>query len=160
MPCRRPPPIHLAAAASDVDANDTTFPSVADRPRHQAFGDSQGVITPAMWMCMPSAACRWPCFPVNLWQSWAPAARAKGTLMNLIGALDRPSAAPTCWMALTWRLWGATGLAEIRNEKIGFVFQGFNLLSRTTALENVEIAHALQPAAPVSLSCPLTRCRL
>jgi len=88
---------------------------------------------------MPSAACRWPMFPgefvaimgfQRLGQKHAdePDWRA-GTV---------PPAAPTCWMALTWRLWGADRLAEIRNEKIGFVFQGFNLPLGTTALENVE----------------------
>ena len=63
----------------------------------------------------------------------------KSTFMNVIGCLDEPTAG-------TYRLDGIDvsslsrdALAEIRNQKIGFVFQGFNLLARTTALENVEV---------------------
>jgi putative ABC transport system ATP-binding protein len=63
----------------------------------------------------------------------------KSTLMNILGCLDRPSAG-------TYTLDDArvdglerNELADIRNRKIGFVFQGFNLLARTTALDNVEL---------------------
>jgi putative ABC transport system ATP-binding protein len=63
----------------------------------------------------------------------------KSTLMNLIGALDRPSGGSYLLDGIDVATLGRDRLAEIRNEKIGFVFQGFNLLSRTTALENVEM---------------------
>ncbi len=63
----------------------------------------------------------------------------KSTLMNILGCLDRPTAG-------AYRLDGAdvsglsrNALADIRNRKLGFIFQGFNLLSRTTALDNVEL---------------------
>ncbi|MDR3295891.1 MAG: ABC transporter ATP-binding protein [Clostridiales Family XIII bacterium] len=63
----------------------------------------------------------------------------KSTLMNVIGCLDVPSSGTYILDGLDTS--GATddGLADIRNKKIGFVFQGFNLLQKTTALENVEL---------------------
>ena len=63
----------------------------------------------------------------------------KSTLMNLIGALDRPTGGSYRLDGIDVSTLNRDRLAEIRNEKIGFVFQGFNLLSRTTAVENVEM---------------------
>jgi putative ABC transport system ATP-binding protein len=63
----------------------------------------------------------------------------KSTLMNLIGALDRPSGGFYRLDGIDVSTLNRDRLADIRNEKIGFVFQGFNLLSRTTAVENVEM---------------------
>jgi len=68
-----------------------------------------------------------------------PSGSGKSTLMNTLGCLDRPSTG-------SYRLDGQevgnlarNGRAQIRNDHIGFVFQNFNLLSRTTAMENVEL---------------------
>ena len=63
----------------------------------------------------------------------------KSTLMNMIGALDRPTGGHYWLDGVDVATLGRDALADVRNAKIGFVFQGFNLLSRTTALENVEM---------------------
>lgn len=63
----------------------------------------------------------------------------KSTLMNIIGALDRPSAGEYVLDGIDILKAKSSQLAHIRNEKIGFVFQNFNLISRTSALKNVEL---------------------
>jgi putative ABC transport system ATP-binding protein len=63
----------------------------------------------------------------------------KSTLMNMIGCLDRPSDGNYWLDGTDISTLDRNALADIRNKKIGFVFQGFNLLSRTSALENVEM---------------------
>jgi len=63
----------------------------------------------------------------------------KSTLMNLIGCLDRPSQGTYLLDGTDVSGLERDELADLRNHKLGFVFQGFNLLSRTTALENVEL---------------------
>ena len=63
----------------------------------------------------------------------------KSTLMNMIGCLDRPTSGNYFLDGLDVSTLDRDARAKIRNDKIGFVFQGFNLLSRTTALENVEM---------------------
>jgi ABC-type lipoprotein export system ATPase subunit len=61
----------------------------------------------------------------------------KSTLMNILGCLDRPTSGTYALDGqLTTKL-GAAGLAQVRNQRIGFVFQSFELLPRTSALENV-----------------------
>ena len=63
----------------------------------------------------------------------------KSTLMNIIGCLDRPTRGRYFLDAQDVSPLGRDARADIRNQKIGFVFQGFNLLSRTSALENAEL---------------------
>jgi putative ABC transport system ATP-binding protein len=63
----------------------------------------------------------------------------KSTLMNMIGCLDRPTGGNYHLDGIDVSTLNRDERAGIRNAKIGFVFQGFNLLSRTTALENVEM---------------------
>src|SRR5580692_739729 len=63
----------------------------------------------------------------------------KSTFMNMLGCLDRPSAGRYLLEGTDVSLHDKRALALIRNQKIGFVFQGFNLLARTTALENTEL---------------------
>jgi len=63
----------------------------------------------------------------------------KSTLMNLLGCLDRPSKGRYLLDGIDVSGLDRNQLADLRNQKLGFVFQGFNLLARTTARENVEL---------------------
>src|SRR5690349_15827841 len=63
----------------------------------------------------------------------------KSTMMNMIGCLDRPTQGKYFLDGIDVSQLNRDQLADIRNQKLGFVFQGFNLLSRTSALENVEL---------------------
>src|SRR5581483_1929519 len=79
-----------------------------------------------------------------------PSGSGKSTLMNTLGCLDRPTSG-------SYRLAGEEvaglnpdQLAQLRNRRIGFIFQSFNLLSRTTALENVEAPLLYNPDCPRS----------
>lgn len=68
-----------------------------------------------------------------------PSGSGKSTLMNIIGCLDKPTSGKYFLEGKEVSTFNKSQLAGIRNNKIGFVFQNFNLLARTTALENTEL---------------------
>jgi len=68
-----------------------------------------------------------------------PSGSGKSTLMNIIGCLDRPTKGQYFLQGIDVSTMGKAALADTRNQRVGFVFQSFNLVPRTSALENVEL---------------------
>jgi len=77
-----------------------------------------------------------------------PSGSGKSTLLNILGCFDRPTSGSYRLAGEDVSALGADALAETRNQTLGFVFQSFNLLARTTALENVELPLVYAGVAP------------
>ena len=75
----------------------------------------------------------------NIWQSWRPSGSGKSTLMNIIGLLDQQTSGSYFFDGRDMTQCSDNQLSDIRNQKIGFVFQNFNLLPRQSVLENVAL---------------------
>lgn len=76
-----------------------------------------------------------------------PSGSGKTTLLNLLGGLDRPTSGKVVLDGLDFSEMSERGMIMIRREKVGFVFQAFNLIPTLTAIENVEVA-----LAPIGIS--------
>jgi putative ABC transport system ATP-binding protein len=87
-----------------------------------------------------------------------PSGSGKSTLMNLIGALDVPSSGQLCINGTDIATLSRDQLAGLRNHTIGFVFQQFNLLARTTALDNVKLPLTYSEPRPTDPDALARRC--
>ena len=77
-----------------------------------------------------------------------PSGSGKSTLMQILGCLDRPSGGKYFFEGKELNLYTDDELAKIRNEKIGFIFQAFNLLPRLSVLENIALPLVYKGISP------------
>ena len=82
----------------------------------------------------------------------------KSTLMNILGCLDRPSSGTYLFAGRNIQSFDADGLAWLRREAFGFVFQSYNLLASETAQENVEVPGIYAGLSAPSAACARNRC--
>jgi len=83
----------------------------------------------------------------------------KSTLMSILGCLDRPTSCQYVFEGVDISRASEPELARIRGERLGFVFQSFNLLARTSALENVALPLFYRPAGPPPRTARIARAR-
>jgi len=83
----------------------------------------------------------------------------KSTLMSILGCLDRPTSGQYLFEGIDVSRATEPDLARLRGERLGFVFQSFNLLARTSALENVALPLFYCPTGPPSRAARMTRAR-
>ena len=74
-----------------------------------------------------------------------PSGSGKSTLLNILGCLDRPTSGDYILDGISVKNMSRNELANVRNTKIGFIFQAYNLLARTSAIENVELPLMYNP---------------
>lgn len=87
-------------------------------------------------------------FPGEVVVLMGPSGSGKSTLMNILGCLDKPTSGQFQFLGRDVASLSDDEMAHLRNHEIGFVFQNFNLLARTTAVENVELPMLYDGAAP------------
>lgn len=112
-PTRRPPMIVLQGVAKTFELGGTSVHALRDLSLAVREGDLMAIM--------------------------GPSGSGKSTLMHIIGCLDLPDRGRYLLEGIDVRRLTESQLAETRNRRIGFVFQGFNLIARTPALENVEL---------------------
>ena len=128
----RPPPVRSAVASRAIDIPVQTNAVIQLADIHKVYHTGEVDVHAVRGVSLDIA-------PGEFVAIMGSSGSGKSTLMNMIGCLDRPTSGNYFLDGLDVSTLDRDARAKIRNDKIGFVFQGFNLLSRTTAQENVEM---------------------